>query len=89
MSTFYASGNQAFQFAHLDTEIGLADSLFAKTGRDLFKGVTEPADRKAAARIAIVMNDLEAEFGGAYEKIYGEPLPEKRRINPPKGKSKC
>lgn len=73
----------ALQFDRLDSEIGLATALHAKTGRDLFKGVTEPADRQAAARIAIVMNRLEGEFGATYESIYGEPLPEKRRLEQP------
>jgi hypothetical protein len=70
----------AFQFNHLTSEIGLANALFAKTGRDLFKGLTTTADRKAAARIAIVMNRLEAEFGSAYQALYGEPLPVRARI---------
>ena len=78
----------AMQFEQLDGEIGLAQALRAKTGRDLFAGLTDKADRQAAARISIIMNRLESEFGAAYLKVYGEPLPERQRINPeqPKGK---
>lgn len=77
------TGQRAFGFSQLDSEIGLAAAIHAKTGRDLFAGVTEPADRQAAARIAIVMNKLEAEFGETYQRIYGEPIPERRRLDPP------
>jgi hypothetical protein len=72
----------AFQFNHLTSEMGLANGIFAKTGRDLFAGLTTPQDRKAAARIAIVMNRLESEFGAAYQSIYGEPLPQVRALEP-------
>lgn len=84
----------AFNFRQLQSEIGLAAALHAKTGRDLFAGLTNPKDRQAAARIAIVMNRLEAEFGGAYQSVYGEALPERHRIIPEpskqsKGKKSC
>ena len=78
----------AFAFNRLDDEIGLAVAIHAKTGRDLFAGVTDPKDRQAAARIAIVMNRLEAQFGEAYARIYGEPLPERTRIGQPQRKGK-
>lgn len=67
-------------FIKLDAEIDLATAIHAKTGRDLFDGITDRADRQAAARIAILMNRLEAEFGQAYQRIYGEPLPERKPI---------
>lgn len=69
-----------FSFIKLDAEIDLAQAIHAKTGRDLFAGVTGREDRQAAARIAIVINRLESEFGQAYERIYGEPLPERKRL---------
>lgn len=69
-----------FSFIKLDAEIDLAQAIHAKTGRDLFAGVTGREDRQAAARIAIAINKLEGEFGQAYERIYGEPLPERKRL---------
>jgi hypothetical protein len=79
----------AFPFNRLDSELGLARAIHAKTGRDLFAGVTDAKDRQAAARIAIVMNRLEGEFGDAYARIYGETLPERQRLatTTTKGKS--
>lgn len=85
MQCVHAQMNQSQKtlgFIRLDGEIGLATALHARTGRDLFAGVTARADRQAAARIAIVMNKLESEFGADYQRIYGEPLPERRRIKP-------
>lgn len=73
----------SFLFSQFDSELDLASALYAKTGRDLFAGVTEPADRQAAARIAIVMNKLEGEFGPLYARVYGEPLPERQRMETP------
>lgn len=73
-------GQAAFSFIKLDAEIDLARAIHAKTGRDLFAGVTDRKDRQAAARIAIVINRLEGEFGETYQRIYGEPLPERVRI---------
>lgn len=70
-------------FIKLDAEIDLARAIHARTGRDLFAGVTGKADRQAAARIAIVMNRLEDEFGATYQRIYGEPIPERQRIEQP------
>lgn len=58
----------------------LAAALRRKTGRDLFAGVEDRGARQAAARIAIVMNRLEAEFGADYERVYGEPLPKRQRL---------
>lgn len=58
----------------------LAAELRRRTGRDLFAGLVLRADRQAAARIAIVMNRLEAEFGADYERVYGEPIPQRRRL---------
>lgn len=75
---------RALNFNRLDDEIGLARAIHAKTGRDLFKGQTNPVDRQAAARIAIIVNKLEREFGAAYARIYGEALPERVRITAPK-----
>jgi hypothetical protein len=77
-----SQSQNAFQFNHFDDEAGLARAIHAKTGRDLFAGVTDAKDRQAAARIAIVMNRLEGEFGDAYARIYGEPIPLRKRINP-------
>jgi hypothetical protein len=74
---------KAFGFIELTGEGGLFQAIIARTGRDIFAGVTEPKDRQAAARIAIVINKLEAEFGAYYQRIYGEPLPERRRITQP------
>lgn len=73
----------AIDFRRLDDETELAKAIFAKTGRDLFAGVTEPSDRQAAARIAIVMNGLQSEFGAAYKRVYGEELPPVQRISRP------
>jgi hypothetical protein len=78
----------ALQFHQLDGEIALFKAIVAKTGRDIFAGVTEPKERQAAARIAILINKLDAEFAGDYQRIYGEPLPERRRISEPKAKGK-
>lgn len=83
-----SQSQNAFQFNRLTSEMGLANEIFAKTGRDLFVGLTTPQDRQAAARIAIVMNRLESEFGAAYQSVYGEPLPERARVNPVPIKSK-
>jgi len=77
-----------FDFSNLDAELGLAKALRERTGRDLFEGRTTPADRQAAARIAIIMNRLEAEFGAAYQRIYGEPLPERRPVTTTNDKGK-
>ena len=79
-----AMSQYSIEFAQFDSELGLAEALLAKTGKDLFKGLTHPADRQAAARISIIMNRLEAEFGPAYLKVYGEQLPQRQRINPVK-----
>ena len=73
----------AMEFKRFDDEMDLAKAIFAKTGRDLFAGVTEPKDRQAAARIAIVMNRLQSEFGAAYKSVYGEELPPVQRISQP------
>jgi hypothetical protein len=74
------AGQGSLSFIQLDAEIDLATALHAKTGRDLFAGVTGREDRQAAARIAIVMNRLEGEFGEAYQRIYGEAIPGRVRI---------
>lgn len=83
-----SSPQKRFDFNQLDAEIGLAKALRERTGRDLFEGRTTPADRQAAARIAIIMNRLEAEFGAAYQRIYGEPLPERQILTKQQGKSR-
>jgi hypothetical protein len=75
-------------FKKLDSEIALFKAIVARTGRDIFSGVTAAEDRKAAARIAIVINKLHAEFGADYQRIYGEPLPERRRFSETKHKEK-
>lgn len=77
------AGQAAFSFIKLDAEIDLATAIHAKTGRDLFAGVTGREDRQAAARIAIVINRLESEFGATYQRIYGEPIPERKRLDKP------
>lgn len=73
----------AINFDRLDTEAGLGAALSATIGRDLFKGLTDPTERQAAARIVIIMRRLEADYGRAYEAIYGEPLPVRRRLTLP------
>jgi len=79
---------ERFTFSRLDSEIELARAIHEKTGRDLFAGVTDAKDRQAAARIAIVINRLESEFGATYQRIYGEPIPERVRINQQNTKGK-
>lgn len=79
-----SNSQRALNFNRLEDELGLARALLDKTGRDLFKGITNPADRQAAARIAIIVNRLETEFGATYQRIYGEALPERVRLTPPK-----
>ena len=82
------------QFLALDAEMDLAKALIARTGRDLFAGVTDTAECKARARIQIVINKLDLELMGSrtfaqvFESIYGEPL---RAANEPqrKGKRAC
>lgn len=71
-----------FAFNRLDDEIGLASALQASCGRDVFAGISSFDERKAIARIAIVMNHLEAEYGAAFARIYGEAIPVRVRINP-------
>lgn len=78
-----SQSQNALPFKTFDQEYDLAQALLARTGRDLFAGITNPDDRKAAARIAIIMNRLQGEFGARYESIYGEPLPQVRRLDPP------
>lgn len=80
MSAQVNAGQASLSFIQLEAEIDLAQAIHAKTGRDLFAGVTDRVDRQAAARIAIVINRLEAEFGEAYQRIYGEAIPARVRI---------
>lgn len=86
-----AHGYAGQGFLALDSEIELAAALIARTGRDLFAGVTDPTERKARARICIVINKLDAEFMGGrtfcqvFESIYSEPL---RAANQPQRERK-
>jgi hypothetical protein len=69
-----ATASQArFRF---EPEMDLAAAITAHLGRDLFAGVTDPAERKARARIALILDKLEgiAGLGALFESIYGEPL---------------
>lgn len=64
----------------LEPELDLAAAITAHTGRDLFEGVTDTAERKARARIAIIVGKLEqlacgdSTFAEVFERTYGEPL---------------
>jgi hypothetical protein len=70
-------------FKRFDSELALAEALRRHSSSSrLFDGVTDTEDRKARARISIVMNHLRAEptddtsetFAEAFARIYGEPL---------------
>lgn len=75
------SNAQSFlSFSRLTSEIELAKALHARTGRDLFAGLTNREDRKAAARIQIIVNHLQSDFAAAFQDVYGEALPEVKRL---------
>jgi hypothetical protein len=63
-------------FASLDSEFELTRALVAagKSGTDLWAGITDWTERKARARISIIVNKLEEQFAQAFERVYREPL---------------
>lgn len=65
---------QKLTFRDIDNEATLIKRVAAVTTRDFYAGITSWNDRKAAIRIAIVVNKLKGQFAEDFERVYGEPL---------------
>ena len=91
MTASNVSPANAQAFLALDGEFDIASAITARLGRDLFAGITDTAELKRRARIALIVDKLESvvvngrRLDQIFQTVYGEPvrLPTKQPMGEP------